>query len=166
MRGRHHQLLERLRRRLAAEEGFTLVELTIVLLITTILFTIALPSYLSVRDRADQSAAKQDVAQASRATTSYGADNFAGSRADPDPVNPNDAGFDNISLAALATNYDSSISVVAGAPYVIDPLGWSGDTKTDYCLTALVGRWTAVQHGPNDSIHVGTSFDAATCSVS
>jgi prepilin-type N-terminal cleavage/methylation domain-containing protein len=165
MRGRHHQLLERLRRRLAAEEGFTLVELTIVLLILTILFTIALPSYLSVRDRADQSAAKQDVSQASRAVVAYGTDNFSGSRSDPNST-PDDQGYENITLPELATNYDATISVLVGAPYIIDPAGWSGDPATDYCLTALSGRWTAVQHGPNDQIHVGLNFDAATCSVS
>jgi prepilin-type N-terminal cleavage/methylation domain-containing protein len=53
-------LVARLQRRLEGEEGFTLVELTIVMLIFGILLTIALPSYLSpFRDRANKTSAEQ-----------------------------------------------------------------------------------------------------------
>ena len=66
------------------EEGFTLVELTIVLLILGILLTIAVPSYLCFKDRADKTAAKADVAQAMRSVVSYGADNYPERRERPE----------------------------------------------------------------------------------
>lgn len=162
-------LVSRIQRRLDAEEGFTLVELTIVLLIFGILLTIALPSYLSFKDRADKTAAKQAAVQALKAVEAYASDNFPQSRTDPDPgISTSDNGFSNISLTLLATNYDASISVVPGAPLVIDPLNWNGNqtSPTDFCLTAQVGRWTAAAAGPSGGVNLGTTFTPGTCSVS
>jgi prepilin-type N-terminal cleavage/methylation domain-containing protein len=164
-------LVDRVQRRLGAEEGFTLVELTIVLLILGILLTIAVPSYLSFKDRAAKTAAKADVGQAMRSVMSYGADNFPNAASDPDPGKPNgttDAGYFNIDLVLLSTKYDSSISTVPGAPFVINPSGWNGDVSStnDFCMTATVGRWIAVQHGPGAPVDVGTIFTPGTCTVS
>lgn len=162
-------VIDRLHRRLAGEEGFTLVELTIVLLIMGILLTVAVPSYLSFKDRASKTAAKADVTQAIRSVMSYGADNFPAAPNDPDPAtSTTDNGYENISLAALAAKYDASISTVAGAPFVLDPAGWNGNvtSASDFCMTASVGRWIAVQHGPGTTVNVGTLFTPGTCTVS
>jgi type IV fimbrial biogenesis protein FimT len=160
-------LVERLRRRLEGEEGFTLVELTIVMLIFGIILTIALPSYLSLQDRANKTSAKQDIAQAMRAVNAYANDNYSGSPADPDAAtSTTDNGYMNITLTALASKYDASISTTAGAPFVLNPAGWAGSSATDFCLTAAVGRWIAVQHGPGGVVQVGTIFTAGTCVVS
>src|SRR5437763_505626 len=84
----------RWRRRRHGEEGFTLIELTIVLLILRILLTIAVPSYLRFKDRAAKTAAKADVAQTLRAVNSYAADNFPGAPNDPDTaVSMTDSGY-------------------------------------------------------------------------
>lgn len=155
---------ETLRRRLASEEAFTLVELTIVLLVLGILMTIAVPSYLSFKDRANKTAAKADVAQAMRSVVSYGADNYPGAQNDPN-ADPTDSGYTGITLPLLATKYDASISTVAGAPFVLNPVGFTG-SSTDFCLTAAIGRWIAVQHGPGNGISVGTLFTPGTCTVS
>lgn len=157
-------LVERIRQRLAAEEGFTLVELTIVLLILGILLTIAVPSYLSFKDRAYKTAAKADVAQAMRSVISYGADNYPNANSDPD-ADATDSGYTGITLPILATKYDASISTVAGAPFVINPAGFTS-SSTDFCLTATAGRWIAVQHGPGGGVTVGTLFTPGTCTVS
>jgi prepilin-type N-terminal cleavage/methylation domain-containing protein len=161
---RIRELVATVRRRLEGDEGFTLVELTIVLLILSIIMTIALPSYLAFKDRAYKTTAKQDVAQAIRAVQSYNADNYPNSGSDPN-ASVTDAGYSNIDLTALATKYDASISTVPGAPYVINPAGFTG-TATDFCLTATSGRWIAAKHGPNGTIDVGTLFTPGTCAVS
>jgi prepilin-type N-terminal cleavage/methylation domain-containing protein len=167
MLSRIGRLVSRIQRRLDGEEGFTLVELTIVMLIFGILLTIALPSYLSLEDRANKTAAKQDISQAMRAVTAYANDNFPGSDADPDLPNVTDNGYNGITLVALAARYDTSISTTPGAPFVLNPaLFTPSDPSTDFCLTATVGRWTAVQHGPGGVISVGTTFAGASCSVS
>jgi type IV pilus assembly protein PilA len=162
------RLVAAVRRRLESEEGFTLVELTIVLLILGILLTIAVPSYLSFKDKASKTAAQTEVRQAMKSVIAYGADNYPGSQNDPDPGATNgttDSGYDNVALTYLATKYDASISTVPGAPYVINPAGFT-PSSTDFCLTAAVGRWIAVQHGPGTGVQVGTLFTPGTCTVS
>jgi prepilin-type N-terminal cleavage/methylation domain-containing protein len=164
-RGRLIELAARLRRRLQGEEsGFTLVELTIVLLILGILLTIAVPSYMSFKDKASKTAAKADVSTAQRAVISYGADNYPNAPNDPN-ADPADNGYTAIDLNKLATKYDASLSTIPGSPYVINPLGFAA-SSTDFCLTATVGRWIAVQHGPGASVSVGTLFTPGTCTVS
>ncbi|HVN61181.1 MAG TPA: prepilin-type N-terminal cleavage/methylation domain-containing protein [Gaiellaceae bacterium] len=166
------QIVARVRRRLEGEEGFTLMELSIVMLIFGILLTIALPSYLSLQDRANKTAAKQNLAQAWKAVIGYENDNYTGSRADPDLPNATDDGFSGISLTALASNYDASISTTPGAPLIIDPVGWTvTNAATDVCVTATVGRWTAAEGQGGtvwqaQQISVGTTWVASKCQAS
>lgn len=162
--GRLREIAALLRKRLESEEGFTLIELTIVLLILGILLTIAVPSYLSFKDRASKTAARADVSQTMRSVNAYAADNFPNAANDPN-ANPLDSGYTGITLGALATKYDASISTIPGAPYVINPAGFTG-SSTDFCLTAAVGRWVAAQHGPGGTPQVGTLFTPGTCTVS
>ena len=54
-------MLNTLRKRLRSEKGFTLIELLVVMIILAILTAIAIPSYLSFRDRANNSAAGADL---------------------------------------------------------------------------------------------------------
>jgi prepilin-type N-terminal cleavage/methylation domain-containing protein len=160
------RLVAAVRRRLESEEGFTLVELTIVLLIIGILLTIAVPSYLSFKDKANKTAAETDVRTAMKSVIAYGADNYPSGPNDPDATtSTSDSGYDNISLTLLATKYDASIPTTPGAPYVINPAGFT-TSSTDFCLTAAVGRWIAVQHGPGSGVQVGTLFTPGTCTVS
>jgi prepilin-type N-terminal cleavage/methylation domain-containing protein len=157
--------LSKLRKRLAGEEsGFTLVELTIVLLIIGILLTIAVPSYLTFKDKANKTAAKSEVSSAVRSVISYGADNYPNAPNDPN-ADPADTGYTGITLGLLATKYDASISTVAGAPYVLNPVGFT-TSATDFCLTAAAGRWVAVKHGVDGTIEVGSLFTPGTCTVS
>ena len=80
-------------------------------------------------------------------------------------ISTTDNGYSGISLTALATKYDASLPTTPGAPFVINPAGFAS-SSTDFCLTASVGRWVAVQHGAGGGIEVGTLFTAGSCSVS
>jgi prepilin-type N-terminal cleavage/methylation domain-containing protein len=164
---RLREVVARLQRRLGGEEGFTLVELTIVLLIMGILLSVAVPSYLSFKDRASKVAARTDVAQAIRSVASYGADNFPNGANDPNAsVDTADSGYHGISLALLQAKYDASMSIAPGAPFVMNPIDFTGDATT-FCLTAAVGRWIAVQHGIDSPVQVGTQYNPdGSCTVS
>ena len=115
-------MISTLRKRLRREEkGFTLIELLVVVIILGILTAIAIPSYLSFRGRAQDSANKANVRSIIPSAESYYADNGS---------------YSGMTLAALQSTYDQALNL---SQYAL-----SAVTATSYCVQSPQGTG-----GPN-----------------
>src|SRR5438093_343407 len=108
-------MLNTLRKRLRSEKGFTLIELLVVMIILAILTAIAIPSYLSFKDRANRAAAGADVRSIIPSIEAYFSDNGT---------------YSGMSIAGLKASYDQAINLSTYA------LGAGTQTATSYCIQA------------------------------
>ena len=129
-------MLDKLRKRLRSQKGFTLIELLVVMIILAILTAIAIPSYLSFKDRANKSAAGADVRSIIPSIESYFSDNGT---------------YSGMTVTNLKTNYDQAINLSTYS------LG-TGLSATHYCVEASSQNQTAAKNGPSAAIVI-----AGTC---
>src|SRR5436309_12119585 len=113
-------MLKRLMERRHEEEGFTLIELMVVVLIIAILLAIAIPTFLGARNRANDRAAQSSLRNALTSAKTIFSDAQNYTQADS---------------AALTANEPSIAFVATGAP--------SADPKTVSVNPKTAGTWYA-----------------------
>jgi prepilin-type N-terminal cleavage/methylation domain-containing protein len=158
-----------MRRLVDEESGFTLLELLNVVLILSILMLTAVPTYLTVRDKAYKAAVATNVKQLISAARLYAGDNSPNSAYDPNAaVSKTDSGYAGMTIAALKT-YNTNI----GKAGYVNNSGTESSAQvtirrpldaTHYCVYSVLGRWYAWQLNPAGKIMISTSV-SQVCTV-
>jgi prepilin-type N-terminal cleavage/methylation domain-containing protein len=108
------------RSRLRADDGFTLVELLVAMLILGILTAIGLSSFLGQRGKAQDANAKTAVVTASKAMAAYSTDTGAFTGADPAVlvrIEPSLGQAHNLTVDASPTAFTVSVDSLAGGAF-------------------------------------------------
>jgi type IV pilus assembly protein PilA len=127
----------RLARRIGADEGFTLVELLVVMLIVGLLAAIAVPSFIGQRGKAHDAAAKTSVRTAATAIETYRTDNdgaYTGATAAELDAIESTLGGADLSIASASDDaYEIAVASETGNAFTIErhPDGTSDFTCTD-----------------------------------
>jgi type IV pilus assembly protein PilA len=116
------------RKRIGQEHGFTLIELLLVIVIFAILVTIAMPAYLSFRQRANDSAAKTAIRNIQPATVLYNGDHKSG--------------YTGMTTTKLKQDYNYDVKTVSIFL----------TTKSTYCLKSRVGVRVWYKGGPSGTV--------------
>ena len=117
----------------SGEQGMTLVELVIVLIIIAVLFAIAVPSVLGQRNRANDAVASATIRQVAPSIKAYFQDNST---------------YVGMTVPTLRAEYDKALPLT---------LTLSSLSSTGYCAQAVAGGRAWRQNGP------GAPIERASC---
>jgi len=149
-------MLEMLRRRLNKDEqGFTLIELMVVVLIIAILIAIAIPTFLGAQDRARDRGAQSDLRNALTAAKTVATDNSGQ--------------FDLVTLTALAAAEGALTYAATGSDTVIGVVGGGVATTPNpnfisFYKQSKSGKWFGIATGKTGEVKYcqGTGTTAPT----
>ncbi len=137
-------MIKHLKERRQSEEGFTLIELMVVVLIMGILMAIAIPTFLATQGSANDASAKSDATNAFTNEKAYYADNqtfvLANTAATGDPIDnslPWGVGVNNV-FATVATGNQSVLIASeskSGNCYYIDDTETGTNAYIGYAVT-------------------------------
>ena len=136
-------MVQAVRRRLASAErdaGFTLVELIVVVIMIGVLLGIAIPLYLSFKDRAAKDAARAQIRIALPSTEAYSQDHLGSY-----------AGMTAASLKAIDPATDPALTV-------------TNVSASDFCLTDVLRDYTAWFVRSQGEIEVAKTGTGVPCS--
>lgn len=119
--------LERLKATLRREEGFTLIELVVVMVIIGVLLSVAFVFHYGARERSSDATAKSNLRIAVPAIEAYRSEN---------------GGYAGMTVAGLRSTYNPGIGDVV--------VEWS--TDDDYCVSSTLNGRAWWKQGPAGSI--------------
>src|SRR5687768_2837658 len=134
-------MLTMLRQRRDEDEGFTLIELMVVVLIIAILIAIAIPTFLGAQDRARDRGTQSDLRNALTAAKTLATDN-AGAFMNPDGSAVIDAADMAAAEPSLAAQFDDAtvdkddLLVVTAALGADITLAKQSASDTYFCISA------------------------------